>query len=104
MEMSINSHGGSCEVRLHGAFTFADNTAFRAVIEHVGLPEIRSFEIDFSDVDFIDSAVLGMLMILRNESAKYGQSVTIRGARGQVEKVMRMAKFDSKFTMVKEKI
>ena len=99
MEMTVTNHAGQCRVNIRGTFTFADNAAFREVIKCVELPEIRRFELDFSQVDFIDSAVLGMLMILRNEAAKYGQSIVISGAHGQVEKVMRMSKFDSKFTM-----
>ena len=100
MDMHINTSSGRCEVILRGTFTFADNAAFKQVIQLTEATDIRSFEIDFAQVDFIDSAVLGMLMILRNEAANQGQSVTIRGARGQVEKVMRMSQFDSKFMMV----
>jgi len=100
MDMQINIRDGHCEVFFSGTFTFADNATFKDVLAAVDNPQVRGFVLDFSKVDFIDSSVLGMLMILRNEGAKHGQSVTIRGASGQVEKVMRVAKFDEKFAMV----
>ena len=100
MDMRITTNNGHCDVLFSGTFTFVDNAAFKDVLALVDSPQVRSFTLDFAQVDFIDSSVLGMLMILRNEGAKHGQSVTIRGAKGQVNKVMRVSKFDEKFTMV----
>ncbi len=100
MDMKLNVSQGRCEAIFNGQFTFADNAAFKEVIALVDNPEVRGFVLDFARVEFIDSSVLGMLMILRNEGANHGQSVTIRGARGQVEKVMRLSQFDTKFTMI----
>lgn len=100
MDMRINTGQGRCEIFFSGKFTFADNAAFKEVLALVENPEIRSFVLDFAQVEFIDSSVLGMLMILRNEGGNHGQSVTIRGAQGQVDKVMRLSQFDTKFTMI----
>lgn len=100
MDMKITSQGGNCHVQLYGQFTFTDNAAFKEVISLAEKNDIRDFTLDFSGVDFIDSAVLGMLMILRNAAANQGKTVTIRGAKGQVEKVMRLSQFDTKFTMI----
>ena len=43
MEMSITTHAGQCHVTIRGTFTFADNAAFREVINRVESPEIRRY-------------------------------------------------------------
>ncbi len=100
MDMNISTHGHQCEVFFTGHFTFADNQKFKDVLAIAEASNVRAFILDFTDVTFIDSAVLGMVMILRNTAITHGQSVTIRGANGQPEKVMRMSQFDAKFTMI----
>lgn len=100
MDMRISTQHATCEVFFSGNFTFADNTKFKEVLELAEIPNIQHFILDFSGVTFIDSAVLGMMMILRNTAMNHGQRVSIRGIHGQVEKVMRMSQFDTKFTMI----
>lgn len=100
MNMQLIHSNGTCEIFFTGTFTFTDNATFKQVLELVDSPQVRSFILDFSGVDFIDSAVLGMMMILRSTAAVRGQNITIRGAQNQVEKVMRMSQFDTKFAMV----
>lgn len=45
------------------------------------------------EVDYVDSAALGMLLLLRDHAGE-GRRVTLRNARGQPREVLLMAKFD----------
>lgn len=99
MEMHINKSGTQCEVNLSGHFTFSDNMKFKEVLALAESAEIKNIVLDFARVEFVDSAALGMLMILRNAAEKRHQTVAIRAAQGQVAKIMRMSRFDTKFNM-----
>jgi len=50
-------------------------------------------------ITFIDSAALGMLLLLRDRCQNTHTPISIIGAHGQAEKVMKIAKFDQLFTM-----
>ena len=59
--------------------------------------EIKFVQIDFSETDYIDSAALGMLLLLRRQCRDSGRVVSLAGAHGMVAEVLRIAKFDTLF-------
>ncbi|NET71201.1 MAG: STAS domain-containing protein [Sphaerospermopsis sp. SIO1G2] len=99
MDIQIAHEKSSVDVRLHGEMTFADNADFKKLIDLVEENNVNSITIDFSNVTYIDSAGLGMLMILHRAAKKHNVLVTLNGVQGQVEKVLLLAKFDEYFNM-----
>lgn len=99
MEYDISHQNTSITVSLSGQFTFADNQKFRNILEVVANGQTQAIELNFSEVNFIDSAGLGMLLLLRDECAKHNISLTIRGTKGQVDKIFVISKFDQLFTI-----
>lgn len=99
--MSIQTliSGNQMTVRITGSFTFADISAFREVTNQADNPAISQIIIDCSQTSSIDSAALGMLVLLRNTAEKTKKPVILSGAHGAVEKVFRLSKFDAMFTM-----
>ena len=83
---------------LSGQFTFNETQQFKAIAEYARTPGIRFIEIDFAGVDFIDSAGLGMLLMLRDECIKSDIALSLHSARGQVEKIFNLSKFDQLFS------
>jgi anti-anti-sigma factor len=84
---------------LSGRFTFADNKKFNQIIELLGDGELKSITLDFADLEFIDSAGLGMLLLLRDECENRKISILLQQARGQVEQVFLLSRFDQLFTI-----
>ncbi len=79
---------------------FSDHEKFRNVINMVANNQGQQFILDLSELEFIDSAGLGMLLIVRDEAARTGRPIGMRGLQGQVEKVLRIAQFDELFEFV----
>lgn len=50
-------------------------------------------------VDFVDSAALGMLLLARDEAQKHDKKLIISGIQGQVKKMFTVARFDSLFSL-----
>jgi HptB-dependent secretion and biofilm anti anti-sigma factor len=86
-------------VSISGEFTFTDHVAFKAIasrlLERQGTPII----IDLAKLEFIDSAGLGMLLIVREEADKAHRSLVLRGPCGQVKRMFDVTKFDTLFTV-----
>ena len=87
------------EARLIGDFTFADNQSFRSMISRIESEAVRHIVLDFSSVSYIDSAALGMLLLLRESVSEKGVSITLRGSTGQTRKMFTLSHFDSLFDM-----
>jgi anti-anti-sigma factor len=99
MEYNIENHLESRIISLRGAFTFNDNAAFRSIIKSLEESPPPSVVLDFAHVGFIDSAALGMLLLLREEQQKNISHIVLRHAQGQVRKMFDLSKFDNLFIM-----
>ncbi len=93
MDINLNYSGSQVILSLKGRFTFKDYEQWRkAVSEAVSRDGITSVVVDFSDVEFIDSAAIGMLLVLREEGQEKKVSISIENSQGQVHKILELSK------------
>lgn len=86
-------------VELSGRFTFGDHSNFRKLIEEMRAHRSETQVLDISGVEFIDSAGLGMLLLARDEGEKARATVILRGAQGQVKRMLEVGRFDTLFKL-----
>jgi len=86
-------------VSISGEFTFIDHPAFKAIATRLFEKQGEPIVIDLGRLEFIDSAGLGMLLIVRDEADKAGRSLVLRGPCGQVKRMFDVTKFDTLFTV-----
>lgn len=100
--MEYRSHitDRNMQIVMQGQFTFSDNIAFREILNEFDSKAIKHLSINFSEVDFIDSAGLGMLLLLRDECEQKEATISLEAATGQVEKIFLVSKFDQLFTLL----
>lgn len=82
-----NSHGALIRVRhvgdlatisLTGNFCFASHVIFRETYKRIlNKDSILEIEIDFSEVEHLDSAALGMLLVLKDKAEAAHKMLTI---------------------------
>jgi len=82
-------------IHLTGRFDFRVIKDFQEVLGR----EPRTWVVDLSAVDYVDSSALGMLLLLRDRVHGDPQRVQLRGLRGQPRDVLMMAKFDRMFKL-----
>lgn len=99
MEIVKDIENGDYVFALKGKFTFSDNAAFRTVLGRIPDSAIRQIIFDVKDLEFVDSAALGMFLLAHDEAVKHKKTVIIRGAQGQVKKMISMARFENYFTI-----
>lgn len=97
MEMITRTDGGLFSVTLRGKFTFNDNPEFRGILEKIGHKDIHQTIFHMDDVDFVDSAALGMLLLAYDEAKKHSKSLLLSGVNGQVKRIFAMARFEQFF-------
>lgn len=99
MEYAISNQNQKLEVHLSGQLTFADHQKFKHIIEVMAAAKPEVLEMHFASVDFIDSAGLGMLLLLRDQCQNQNISLFLHSVRGQVEKIFIISRFDQLFTL-----
>lgn len=101
MEIATHLKQGTYDVTMRGKFTFNDHPIFREILQHIASDEAQKIVFHMAQVEFVDSAALGMLLLARDEAEKHKKHLVISGSVGQVKKMFDMANFSTLFNMMK---
>lgn len=98
MTIRISIGDGICKLGMPKRFDFALHRGFRDAYTPMLLDGgIKKFLIDFSETEYLDSAALGLLLLVRRQSKEAGKAVSLSGVHGVVAEVLHIAKFDTLF-------
>jgi anti-anti-sigma factor len=93
--IQVTDNHGVVTIQLTGRFDFRVIKDFQDLLTR----EPRTWVVDLSAVDYVDSSALGMLLLLRDRVRGDAQRVQLRGVHGQPREVLVMAKFDRMFKL-----
>lgn len=99
MEFSMQEAGNTLEIMMQGRFTFSENQKFKLILQQTLQSKPAVVVFDLAKVDFIDSAGLGMLLLAKDEMDSMNTSILLRGAQGQVKKMLNVSCFEVLFGM-----
>jgi anti-anti-sigma factor len=94
MPIETVQDGSLWTIRIKGRFDSSRRAEFRAA--YAEAPANARFVVDLAETDYVDSAALGMLLMLRDQ-AQDASRVTLTGTRGQPEQVLKVANFHKLF-------
>jgi anti-anti-sigma factor len=97
MEHTTVQTGDSVAINLAGRFTFADNKVFGGVINDIVATQCKKLIIDLSLVEFIDSAALGILLLIRDKCEKSQVILALKNPQGQVKHMFEVSRFNDLF-------
>ncbi len=100
MQAQVQKAGSKATIKLAGRFDFNAHRHFRDAYEpQLGASEVKEFEIDFGQVDYVDSSALGMLLMLKEKAQASAKGVALVNCRGTVKQVLDIANFGKLFQM-----
>lgn len=99
MQITGSLDQGIYHLTLIGRFSFTDHMEFREVIHKIKTQEVRQVTLHMQQLEHIDSAALGMLLLAHEESLKYHKKIIISGAVGLVKKTLEVTKLNTLFEM-----
>ena len=100
MQTQVMTSGKTAMIKLSGRFDFNAHRSFRDAYEsQLGASEVKEFEIDFGQVEYVDSSALGMLLMLREKAQASAKGVCLVNCRGTVKQVLDIANFGKLFQM-----
>ena len=98
MQTTLTKDGNKAILALAGRFDFNAHRDFRTAYDPlVADAGVSAVHVDFSNVDYLDSSALGMLLMLRDKMGGVGKEVALRGVKGNVKQVLDIANFGKLF-------
>ena len=85
------------DIKISGPFRYHLSQSFREAYRHAEAAEEACYHIDLSDTTYLDSAALGMLLLLREYAKTHGGSVVLQQPGEQVENILKSANFEQLF-------
>lgn len=99
MNFKKNMKDKNCELSLSGKFTFADHQNFRNIVNLIGSGTVSSIVFDLANLEFVDSAALGMFLVAREEGKKHSVDIILQNPVGHVQKMFEISNFRNLFEM-----
>ncbi|MBF0326606.1 MAG: STAS domain-containing protein [Alphaproteobacteria bacterium] len=96
----IELEPGVMSVELSGRFTFADHAAFQHLMDCVKPEAIRDLHVGLSGLDFMDSAGLSMLLVIRDELEARNGKLVLVSPRGKVMQLLRLSSVDTVVSII----
>lgn len=97
MQYRIEETNDSAILHLSGDVVVTDRASFEEVVEAVFEHKPRKVQVMLGELTFMDSAGLGLLLMLRDAARAQAANVTLSGAQGQVQEVFETAGFEILF-------
>lgn len=96
MDHVVRTLADKTQIALKGKLTFLDHNRFQHIASLLD-DDIKFCVLDLTDLDFIDSAGLGMLLLMRDKAFEKSANIALKGASGQVKKMIELGQFDTLF-------
>ncbi|MGD9639132.1 MAG: STAS domain-containing protein [Alphaproteobacteria bacterium] len=94
MEYKVNRTGYSGEVVISGQITYRDHDDFFEATSFINDNKTKECIVNLASVDFVDSAGLGMFLILNDTAQKNNMNLIIKGAKNKVKNIIEATKLN----------
>lgn len=100
MQINTTIREGQAQLSLAGSFDFNAHQDFRKAYDQaLEDASVKELNLNFAQVDYLDSSALGMLLILRDKVGEKGKQIVLSGLRGTIKQVLDVANFGKLFAM-----
>ncbi|MBC7778616.1 MAG: STAS domain-containing protein [Proteobacteria bacterium] len=100
MQTQVSVINERARITLSGRFDFYAHRQFKTAYEgQITAMDVSAIEIDLRDVEYLDSAALGMLLLLRDQASVAHKTVILTNCRGVVLQILEIANFKKLFTI-----
>lgn len=94
----IVDDGKTVNIQVVGRFDFSSHQEFRDTYSGVDPTKMR-FNINLSQTEYLDSAALGMLLVLRERAGGDKADITLSGCNASIQQILDITRFERMFNM-----
>ena len=100
LQISVEESGSTRRIRLRGSCDLATAPSLRQTLFELTPPEVSEVVLDVTDLDFIDSTGLGVVLGAMRRLREGGGNLAIAGAQGVVRRVLEITDLDKVIPMI----
>ena len=97
MSVTASEQGNTVTIKVDGRFDFSAHQEFIGAYRELPKGE-KSFIVDLSATEYMDSSAMGMLLQLREHATKSGL-IELNGANANIKEILKIANFDKLFNV-----
>ncbi|GAB3475970.1 STAS domain-containing protein [Marinomonas epiphytica] len=97
MSVSVSVNNDCVELMVLGSFDFSLFNDFRTAYSQY-IPEHKYYLVDMSEVEYLDSAALGMLLSMKKAVGE-DCHIELRGPNSFIKDILMISRFDKLFTI-----
>lgn len=101
MQIAVKNRDDIAVLHLSGRFDFSSHHDFKnahdGALQTQGLKEVV---VDLTQVEYMDSSALGMLLLLREKANMSNVDVSLRSSDGFVRQILEVANFQNIFSIL----
>jgi len=91
MKITSEVHNHTVTLKLEGNFTYTQRKPFQELLKSVSVDPIEHIVIDLSQVAFLDSAALGLLMISHRQLQSEKRTMSLAHPQPTVRQIIELA-------------
>ncbi len=95
MKYTLIEKKGGVVVQLSGELTVTDEEAFRGLVGEAIALDGQKYSIDVTKLEFLDSAGLGLMLVLKEMCEESGKSVTMKVSNSPVRDILDISEFEN---------
>ena len=100
MEHSVRREGTTAIISLKGRLTFKYHKEYQKLLDDIMVDQnAKRLEFDLNEVEFMDSAGLGVLLIARQRADKLNAEIVLKRPSTDLKRILTVAQFDRMFTI-----
>ena len=103
IQVNVNDGNDDIKIKILGRFDFSEHKAFRDAYSKID-PTQASITIDLSKTIYMDSAALGMLLVLRERAGGNHSDITIVGFNESVGQILQISRFENLFKVLNTQV
>ncbi|MEK6801163.1 MAG: STAS domain-containing protein [Nitrospirota bacterium] len=100
MKITQEIHNKKATLRLEGNFTYTQRKAFQEVLKTICTDHVEEVVIDLSQVVFLDSAALGLLMITHRQLGADKRKLSLAYPQPTVRQIIELANLHKTIPMI----
>ncbi len=100
MKITQEIHNKKATLRLEGNFTYTQRKPFQEVLKTVSTGDVQEVVIDLSQVAFLDSAALGLLMISHRQLEAERRKLSLAYPQPTVRQIIELANLHKTIPMI----
>ncbi len=97
MSVTATEQGDTVTIKVNGRFDFSAHQEFIGAYRDLPKGE-KSFVVDLSSTEYMDSSAMGMLLQLREHASKSGL-IQLSNANANIQEILKIANFDKLFNV-----